>query len=137
MVTQILRGVVDDGTARAVRRAGFDLPVAGKTGTSNDSRDGWMVGYTPDLVVVAWVGFDQDRSLGLASTRTAVPLWTRFMVKVEPWLEGSDFARPRGLNAVLDEALTRPTGKPPKRKQLEREDRQRRAAEADAMREMR
>ena len=137
VVTQILRGVVDDGTARAVRRAGFDLPVAGKTGTSNDSRDGWMVGYTPDLVVVAWVGFDQDRSLGLASTRTAVPLWTRFMTKVEPWLEGDDFARPRGLNAVLDEALEQPTGKPPKRQELEREDRQRRAAEADAMREMR
>jgi len=56
---------------------------------------------------------------------------------VEPWLEGDDFARPRGLNAVLDEALERPTGKPPKRKELEREDRQRRAAEADAMREMR
>ncbi|MCO4771185.1 MAG: PBP1A family penicillin-binding protein [Deltaproteobacteria bacterium] len=143
VVTKILEGVVEDGTARAVRRSGFSLPVAGKTGTSNNSRDGWMVGYTPDLVVVAWVGFDQDRSLGLSSTKTAVPLWTGFMASVQPWLEGGAFDRPRGLGAVLDEALETPLLTPPApaptpaRRDLVREDNHRRANEADAMRGMR
>jgi membrane carboxypeptidase/penicillin-binding protein len=137
VVTRILEGVVEDGTARAVRRSGFSLPVAGKTGTSNDSRDGWMVGYTPDLVVVAWVGFDQRRSLKLGSSKTAVPLWVRYMKAVEPLLEGHEFARPRGIKAVLDEALNPTTIAPrPSRTSLRQEDEDRRASEAAAMREM-
>jgi len=134
VVTRILEGVVEDGTGRAVRRAGFSLPVAAKTGTSNDSRDGWMVGYTPDLVVVAWVGFDQDRSLGLASSKTAVPLFTRFIVDVEPWLEGRAFPEPHGVAAVTDEALETPSA--PDAADLRSEDEDRRAAEAAAMRDM-
>lgn len=138
VVTRILEGVVEDGTAQAVRRSGFSLPVAGKTGTSNDSRDGWMVGYTPDLVVVAWVGFDQRRSLKLGSSKTAVPLWVRYMNAVEPLLEGREFARPRGIKAVLDEALNPTTLAPrPSRTSLRQEDEDRRASEAAAMREMR
>lgn len=148
VVTRILQGVLDNGTARSVRRAGFVLPAAGKTGTSNDSRDGWMVGYTPDLVLVAWVGFDHDRSLGLSSSKTAVPLWTQTMLAFEPWLEGREFDEPRGVSAVMDEALgldpflDPPTAfeadaPVPNRKSLRREDAERRAAEADAMRGMR
>jgi len=91
MVTAMLQGAVERGTAVGIRRAGFDLPVAAKTGTSNDSRDAWTAGYTPDLVVVAWVGFDQDRALGLSSTRVAVPFWSRFMVEIEPLLSGRRF----------------------------------------------
>jgi penicillin-binding protein 1B len=91
MVTAMLQGVVERGTARGIRRAGFKLPLAAKTGTSNDSRDAWTAGYTPDLVVIVWVGFDQDRTLGLTSTRAAVPFFTSFLQEVEPLLAGRKF----------------------------------------------
>jgi penicillin-binding protein 1B len=155
VVTDLLSGVVERGTAAQVRRAGFTLPVAAKTGTSNGSRDGWMVGYTPDLVVVAWVGFDQDRSLGLPSSRTAVPLWTEFMLAAEPFLSGDEFSRPAGLGTLLDDPLEgdlfaedshppESAAKPSARnrrtaksaKQLRREDQKRRRSEARALRAM-
>ena len=157
VVTDLLSGVVERGTARSVREAGFALPVAAKTGTSNKSRDGWMIGYTPDLVVVAWVGFDQDRSLGLPSSRTAVPLWTGFMLGAQPFLSGDAFARPAGLGSLLDdpleddalfgrdEAAASPGSAPPPlsaagqrqaTKELKREDEKRRRSETRALREM-
>ena len=79
LVTQLLAGVVDHGTGRAVRAAGITGPVAGKTGTTNDEYDTWFAGYTPELAVVVWVGFDQPRSIGLAAARVALPLWVRFL----------------------------------------------------------
>ena len=157
VVTDILTGVVERGTGKQVRDAGFRLPVAAKTGTSNDSRDGWMVGYTPDLVVVAWVGFDQERSLGLPSTRTAVPLWTRFMVSAQPFLQGEAFPHPAGVRDLLSDPLEdeslfesepdaadeNPRAKARSERQkkraakkLKREDEKRRKAEARALREM-
>ncbi len=79
LATSLMRGVVDRGTARALRRAGIEGPVAGKTGTSDDERDAWFIGFTPELVVAVWVGFDQPRSLGLASSRVALPIWAQFV----------------------------------------------------------
>lgn len=149
-VTRILEGVVERGTGKQVREAGFTLPVAAKTGTSNESRDGWMVGYTPDLVTVVWVGFDQERSLGLSSTRSAAPLWTDFMVEAQPFLSGEAFDRPAGLASLLDEELEPGAGTgiapvpapsdplaPTPEDTLRDEDAARRAAERAAMREMR
>ena len=133
VITSMLQGVVERGTAVGVRRMGFDLPVAAKTGTSNDSRDAWTAGYTPDLVVVVWVGFDQDRALGLSSTQAAIPLWGRFMVAVEPWLSGRGF--PVGPSVATPETSQEPK-KRRSRKELEREDRKRRRDEAAAAREM-
>jgi penicillin-binding protein 1B len=79
LVTQLLAGVVDHGTGRAVRAAGISGPVAGKTGTTNDEYDTWFAGYTPELAVVVWVGFDQPRSIGLPASRVALPIWVRFL----------------------------------------------------------
>jgi penicillin-binding protein 1B len=79
LMTSLLEGVVDRGTAEGIRAAGVSGPVAGKTGTSNDERDAWFAGYTPELVVVLWVGFDEPRSLGQAAARIAVPIWARFV----------------------------------------------------------
>lgn len=121
-VTDILEGVVDDGTARGVRRAGFKLPLAGKTGTSNDARDAWMVGYSRELAVAVWMGYDNDKALGLSSTSAAVPLFASFLLEAEPFLSGEAFGRPRAGAA------------PPH--QLIREDRDRRRMEEEAMREM-
>ena len=130
VVNDLLQGVVEKGTARGLRRAGFTLPVAAKTGTTNRARDAWMMGYTPDLAVVVWVGYDDDRALGLSSTKAAVPLWSRFAVAAEPWLAGESFARAPRIGPIEPVA-------PPDPEALGDEDRRRRRAEAAAMREMR
>ncbi len=79
LATSLMQGVVDRGTARALRGAGLTGPIAGKTGTSDDERDAWFVGFTPELVVAVWVGFDKPRSIGLASSQVAVPMWADFV----------------------------------------------------------
>jgi penicillin-binding protein 1B len=79
LVTSLMEGVVDRGTGAGIRSAGVRGPVAGKTGTSNDERDAWFAGFTPEMVVVLWIGFDEPRSLGQASARIAVPIWARFL----------------------------------------------------------
>jgi len=83
VMTSLLEGVVQNGTGRAVRALG--CPVAGKTGTSNDMRDAWFLGYTPDYITGTWVGFDKERSLGKKETgsRAASPIWLDFMKKVQ------------------------------------------------------
>jgi penicillin-binding protein 1B len=81
LTVSLLEGVVERGTAYGVRRSGLEGPVAGKTGTSDDERDAWFVGFTPELVVAVWVGFDEPQSLGISSSRVAVPIWTRFVVE--------------------------------------------------------
>lgn len=79
LVTSALRGVVERGTARGLRGWGVDGPVAGKTGTTNENRDAWFVGYTPDLAVGVWVGFDDGRSLGLSGAGAALPIFADFV----------------------------------------------------------
>lgn len=79
-MTTMLQGVVEWGTAHGLRELGVVVPVAGKTGTSNDATDAWFVGYTRTLVAGVWFGYDTPRSLGPAATggRLAVPAWASF-----------------------------------------------------------
>jgi penicillin-binding protein 1A len=82
LMTTMLADVVNNGTAWPARRVGFTLPAAGKTGTTNEYRDAWFVGFTPHLVAGVWVGYDQPRTIignGYAG-ELAVPLWGRFMI---------------------------------------------------------
>ncbi|MBS1106260.1 MAG: family penicillin-binding protein [Deltaproteobacteria bacterium] len=79
LAVSLLQGVVDRGTAHAVRDAGITGPVAGKTGTSDESKDAWFAGFTPELVAVVWVGFDQPRGMKLPAASLAVPIWLRFL----------------------------------------------------------
>ncbi len=79
LVTDILRGVVDRGTGRYLRDAGYKGEVAGKTGTSDATRDAWFVGYTPEILALVWVGFDDGSSVGLSGSRAAAPIWGDFM----------------------------------------------------------
>jgi membrane carboxypeptidase/penicillin-binding protein len=86
-VHHLLEGVVDRGTGRGVRERGFRGALAGKTGTTNDYRDAWFVGYTPTVIGAAWVGFDDGRPLRLSSAATALELWVAAMrpiVRAEP-----------------------------------------------------
>jgi penicillin-binding protein 1B len=77
----LLRGVVQRGTASRLRRWGLGY-VAGKTGTTNDYRDAWFVGYTPDMVTTVWVGFDHGAPLRLSSAEAAIPTWAAYMSAV-------------------------------------------------------
>ena len=62
----MMRSVINEGTGAGARRAGFTLDAAGKTGTTNDLRDAWFVGFTPELLTVVWVGFDDNQPVGLS-----------------------------------------------------------------------
>ncbi len=78
LMTGLLQNVTRYGVAQALRGTyGFDRPVAGKTGTSNDFHDAWFVGFTPEIVAGVWVGYDLPRSIGRQASHTALPLWAR------------------------------------------------------------
>ncbi len=83
LTLSLLEEVVNSGTAASVRRDGFWLPAAGKTGTTNDGKDVWFVGLTPDLVAGVWLGFDQPRPIlpGASGGRLAAPVWAHLMEK--------------------------------------------------------
>lgn len=101
MITDMLADVIDHGTARAARGAVGRTAIAGKTGTS---RDGWFVGYTPNLVCVVWIGFDDNKQLGLTGAEAALPAWTEFVkgaVELRPELGGERFDRPAGITTAL------------------------------------
>jgi penicillin-binding protein 1B len=100
MITNMMSGVIDEGTARAARNSVQGVALAGKTGTS---RDGWFVGITPNLVCVVWVGFDDNRQLGLTGAASALPAWVDFVgnaVKLRPELGGRTFECPEGIKFV-------------------------------------
>ncbi|HEV2885108.1 MAG TPA: PBP1A family penicillin-binding protein [Pyrinomonadaceae bacterium] len=100
MITNMLAAVVDHGTARAARDVAKKTAVAGKTGTS---RDGWFVGYTPNLVCVVWIGFDDNLQLGLTGAEAALPAWAEFIegaVALKPALGGRNFECPEGIRFV-------------------------------------
>jgi penicillin-binding protein 1A len=107
IMVSLLRSVVEAGTGRA---AGLKLqrPAAGKTGTSNGSRDAWFIGFTPELLAAVWVGFDDGKSLGHgeAGGRTALPLWIDFMVKAMAGRPVRDFSQPPGVVVVQIDPAT-------------------------------
>ena len=81
LMSTMLADVINAGTANRARQIGFKLPAAGKTGTTNDFKDAWFIGYTPKLVTGVWVGFDEPRTIlpnGFAAD-VAVPVWAKFM----------------------------------------------------------
>ena len=79
LVTNMMRAVMNEGTGAGARTQGFRLNAAGKTGTTNDLRDAWFVGFTPELLTVVWVGFDDNQPVGLGGSQAALPIWTAFM----------------------------------------------------------
>ncbi len=98
VLTDMLRSVIESGTGAGVRRRGFTLPAAGKTGTSNDARDSWFVGFTPRHLAVAWVGYDSSKPLGLTGAQAAAPLWTEYMKCAAPMEAELDFVPPVGVS---------------------------------------
>ena len=108
LVTNMMRSVINQGTASSARASGFTLDAAGKTGTTNDMRDAWFVGFTPELLTVVWVGYDNNQPIGLTGSQAAVPIWTDFMKTVLAGRPESTFEPPPGITFV---AIDGDTGK--------------------------
>ncbi|MDE2059501.1 MAG: PBP1A family penicillin-binding protein [candidate division NC10 bacterium] len=105
LVTSILRGVFERGTATSAYRLGLSREAAGKTGTSNDMRDAWFVGYTPDLIAGVWVGIDSGAPLQLTGAQAALPIWTQFLEQASVGHPSRSFKSPPGIvTAKIDPA---------------------------------
>jgi penicillin-binding protein 1B len=101
LVDSLLKDVLNKGTGAGVRARGFTLPAAGKTGTS---RDGWFAGFTSNLLCVIWVGFDDNRDLGLTGGAADAPIWADFMTRatsISPYRDVKDFTMPEGVQSVV------------------------------------
>ena len=96
IMTSLLKGVVERGTAVMAKRAGITVPVAGKTSTTDSTHDAWFVGYTPDLAIGVWVGFDDASELRLTGAQAALPMWADFVRQVIP-PDSPDFPVPGGI----------------------------------------
>ncbi|BFU94193.1 MAG: putative Penicillin-binding protein 1B [Nitrospira sp.] len=84
VVTSLLDGVIQRGTATKARTLGFAGAIAGKTGTTDGYRDAWFVGYTADLTIGVWVGFDDEQPLRLTGSQAALPIWMDVVRRVVP-----------------------------------------------------
>jgi penicillin-binding protein 1B len=100
LVMDMLRGVVNEGTGASARAAGFTLDAAGKSGTTNDLRDAWFVGFTPELLTVVWVGRDDNREVNLSGSQAALPIWTQFMQRALAGHADGWFTPPEGVSYV-------------------------------------
>ncbi len=102
-VVDMMRDVIDSGTGSIVRELGFNLPAAGKTGTTNNFMDAWFTGFTPTLSTSVWVGFDQGmglrdtRKVGITGGRGAAPIWTDFMIKATGGEPAREFSIPPNI----------------------------------------
>jgi penicillin-binding protein 1B len=97
MITDMLSEVTTRGTAARAKASFKNVAIAGKTGTS---RDGWFVGYTPNLVCAVWIGYDDNKQLGLTGAEAALPAWIDFVkeaVAIRPSLGGARFSKPAGI----------------------------------------
>ncbi len=107
LTTTLMEDVINRGTGASVRALGFTAPAAGKTGTE---RDGWFAGFTSNLLCVVWIGFDDNRDLGLSGGQTAAPVWAEFMkraVTLPSYRDTKPFDPPEG---VVELAIDPQTG---------------------------
>jgi len=115
IMTDMLKSVVDEGTAVSARNRGFRMPSGGKTGTTDSYRDAWYIGFTKNLVLGTWTGFDDNTTMGRAMTGAvaALPIWIPIMSYYEKRLESSgadiweDFNIPQGIVRI---AISKRTG---------------------------
>ncbi|MFZ2620603.1 MAG: penicillin-binding protein 1A [Alphaproteobacteria bacterium] len=105
-MTSMMQGVIQRGTARSINTLG--RPVAGKTGTTNDYKDAWFIGYTPSVVLGVWIGFDQPQSLGKgeAGGTVAAPIWKGIMERTLKGTPTEVFQVPEGVTFVKIDADT-------------------------------
>jgi len=105
-ITSMLEGVIKRGTGRKLRN--LNLPLAGKTGTTNKNMDAWFLGFTSKLVIGAFIGFDEPTSLGKYETgaKAALPIFKKFATKIIKKKDALPFKVPKGINLVMVDAET-------------------------------
>ncbi|HEY8367883.1 MAG TPA: PBP1A family penicillin-binding protein [Thermodesulfobacteriota bacterium] len=105
VVTHVLEGVLDRGTGASARRMGLEGAAAGKSGTTSDYRDAWFAGYTPEAVVIVWVGFDDGTPINLTGSQAALPIWVEIMREAQGGRAAGPFPVPPGVTlATIDPA---------------------------------
>jgi penicillin-binding protein 1B len=98
LTIQLLKGVMSRGTAKAALASGLRVEnMAGKTGTTNDYKDAWFVGFTPELLTLIWVGYDEEEKIGLTGSAAALPMWIDYMKQATPYYNENDFKIPDGI----------------------------------------
>ncbi|MEY4617543.1 MAG: hypothetical protein RJB66_2503 [Pseudomonadota bacterium] len=99
LITTLLRATIEDGGGTGGRARALGREVAGKTGTTNGYFDGWFIGYTPQISTGVWVGFDQEKTLGVGEVggRVALPIWLRYMTAAHRRLPDKNFGVPPGI----------------------------------------
>jgi penicillin-binding protein 1B len=97
IMSSMLRSTVTCGTARSLNDMGVSFPVAGKTGTTNDFRDAWFIGYTPDILALVWVGFDNGQSIHVPGSAAALPIWAQLIKAIPQHISGNWFQMPPGV----------------------------------------
>jgi penicillin-binding protein 1A len=99
-LTSILQEVISEGTGK--KAGGLPIAAAGKTGTTDQNKDAWFIGYTPELSVGVWLGFDQELTLGKGETggRAAAPVWRQFMGGMADGAKEKEFSMPDGISLV-------------------------------------
>jgi 1A family penicillin-binding protein len=102
-MVSMLQDVTRRGTAASLQRQGLPMEVAGKTGTTNDSRDAWFVGFSSSVVVGVWIGFDDPQTIrsDASGSRIALPIWADFMRRTAQRLPADPFPRPPKLRSEL------------------------------------
>ena len=121
LTNSLLESVTREGTARGLRSMGVTFQTAGKTGTTNDGRDAWFIGYTSSLLAGVWVGDDQNRALTLTGAKNALPLWAAFMKEADADRPGEPFTRPDDVIEVMvcpDSGMVARSGCPHKHGEL-------------------
>ena len=109
ITTQMLKGVMTYGTGKSLKKFNLAHPSAGKTGTTDDYRDAWFIGYTPQIITGVWVGYDKPKPGGKGFTGGAVaaPIWEKFMHKAVAARSNDDFLRP---DSVVSASIDPETG---------------------------
>ncbi|HEV7574084.1 MAG TPA: PBP1A family penicillin-binding protein [Thermoanaerobaculia bacterium] len=97
VMNDVLKGVFEFGTASKARLQGFERPFAGKTGTTSSYRDAWFIGYSPRILSLVWLGFDDGHSVRLAGGDACVPIWTNNMNRVSGLIPDVDWKRPEDV----------------------------------------
>lgn len=97
LITSMLESVVKTGTAKSLRRYGINFPLAGKTGSTNGYKDAWFVGYTPDILALVWVGFDNGDSIDATGSGAAIPIFGDLIKEIPDYISKEPFTAPEGI----------------------------------------